>query len=127
MIRTLLLALALTSLSGCFISRKDLRPPLDPDKVAALRPGAMSAAEVVELLGAPTEVVQLGRRSAYRYDHVIEKQSALWLVVIGLRGVDTRSDRVWVFFDESDTLTHVGATLESDDAQYELPWLGEDD
>ena len=128
MIRTLLLSLfSLLLLPGCFISRSDTRAPLDPEQVSSLRPNEHSEADVTRILGAPTEVVQLGKRVAYRYDHVVEKQTALWLILIGLRGVDTRADRVWAFFDEAGTLTHVGTTLLSDEADYELPGIGEDD
>lgn len=127
MYRILVSVAALSLLPGCFISRSDTNTAIDPLKVESLQPGTHTAADVTRILGGPTEVVQLGRRSAYRYDYDVEKQAALWLLIIGLRGVDTRSDRVWVFFDEDGGLTHVGMTLESGEADYELPWIGEDD
>lgn len=118
--RILLLSLALLTLPGCFLSRTHVHQSLDPQVVASLQPGA-SARDVVERLGAPTEVVQLGRRSAYRYHYAVEKQAALFLLVLGLRGVDQQEDRAWFFFDENDVLTHVGTTLASEDVRYRMP------
>ena len=123
--KTALLALVLLLLvPGCFISRRDTNRGLDPERVRALVPGETTAAEVVAALGAPTDVVQLGHRSAYLYSHAREKQAALFLLVVGLRGVDTQFDRAWVFFDEHDVLTHVGSTFEADEAEYAIPpWV----
>ena len=121
--RTLVLALlAATLLPACLISRLAVNEPLDPAEIAQLRPGESKAADVIELLGAPTEVVQLGRRSAYRFDATTTKQAGLWLLVVGFYNADTRSDRLWAFFDENEVLTHFGATLTAGDAEYALPW-----
>ena len=122
----LLISLALLS-PGCALARLDVNEPLQREAVEGLKPGLHTAADVARLLGGPTEVVQLGRRSAYRYDHRTEKRTGLWLILVGFAGSDERSDRVWTFFDENELLTHVGSTFESGDAQYELPFLGEDD
>jgi hypothetical protein len=79
----------------------------------------------VNALGAPTEVVQLGRRSAYRYDASVSKQVGLFLFVIALHGRDTQEDRAWFFFDENDLLTHRAATLAAGDAEFSLPVVDE--
>ena len=122
------LAGALTlGLSGCFLSRSDVNHPVDADKVAALVPGTHTAKDVTQLLGAPVEVVQLGHRSAYRYEYERLKRTGFFALIIGLQGIDQRSDRVWVFFDENQLLSHVGATFEGRDAEFELPYLGEND
>lgn len=119
---TLVLLCALLA-TGCFFQRAHRNYRIDPAAVAHLVPGEMTAKDVVALLGAPLDVVQLARRSAYRYDFAVEKQTVLFLVVLSLRGVETNADRVWVFFDENDVLTHVGATFESDVPRYRLPLL----
>ena len=64
-----LLALSLTLAPGCLISRTTVDQPLDSAALTALEPGTSTAADVVAALGAPDEVVQLGRRSAYRFDY----------------------------------------------------------
>jgi len=81
-----------------------------------------SSERVTELLGAPTEVVQLGTRTAYRYDFTETKSAGLFLLVVGFFNSDSHQDRVWVFFDENESVTHVGATLAGDQAEYSMPW-----
>lgn len=115
-------ALALSpALSGCFLSRSQANPPLPPEAVAAIEPGVSDANDVTRLLGAPNEVVQLGLRSAWKYEHTVEKQSAAFLILLGLRGVDTQADRVWVFFDEEDRVLHVGSLFQANEAEYDVP------
>ena len=108
-------------LSGCFMGRTTRHRPLDGQAIAALQPGVATATDVVTALGAPTEVVQLGHRSDYRYDYGQQKQTGLVLIVLGLYGLDSQEDRAWFFFDENNLLTHVGATLNGDTAKYSLP------
>ena len=121
------LALLLVLLTpGCFLQRNYVNQPLEEESLARLVPGTTTAAEVVELLGAPNEVVQLGRRSAYRYEHDQQKSTGFLLLVIGFINRDTQSDRTWVFFSEDDVLSHVGTTLEAADAEYAMPWMSHD-
>lgn len=108
--------------SGCALARQETNEPLDPAIVRSLKPGVTTAREVVERMGAPTEVVQLGRRTAYRYDATTTKSAGLFLLVFNMASQDTRSDRLWVFFDENNVLTHHGSTFSTHRAQYALPW-----
>lgn len=118
----LLLLLALPVLvTGCLFSDRRVNTPIRPDRVESLVPGTSTAADVATALGAPTDVVQLGHDSAWRYDHVVEKQTALVLFLVNLRGVDTDADRVWVFFDRQGVVTHVASTFEAGLAEYDLP------
>ena len=118
---TFLLVLV-ASLSSCVVGRQDTNEPINAQAVARLEPGTSTARDVVELLGAPNEVVQLGRRTAYRYDATTAKTTGLFLIVFSMFGQDTREDRVWVFFDTEDVLTHVGSTFGTHRTQYALPW-----
>jgi hypothetical protein len=115
------LALAVLVLPGCFFSNRQVNRELELEHFSRLEPGRSTAKDAVEILGAPTEVVQLGRRTAYRYDHTHTKEAGLWLVLLFLHGTDVQSDRAWLFFDENDVLTHVGTTLEADRARYAIP------
>ena len=117
-----LLALLSFCASGCFLMRTTLNEPLERQDVGRLQPGTTTAAQVVDLLGAPMDVVQLGRRSAYRYEFTKKKRAGFFIVVLGLFNEDTRSDRIWVFFDEDQVLTHVGATFAGDDTRWAMPW-----
>ncbi|MBL9078836.1 MAG: hypothetical protein JNL08_15125 [Planctomycetes bacterium] len=108
--------------AACAFARQDTNDPLDAATIRSFVPGTTTAREVVERLGAPTEVVQLGRRSAYRYDATAAKSTVLLLLVVNFGNQDTRSDRLWVFFDERDVLTHYGASFGTHRPQYALPW-----
>lgn len=119
---SLLVVLSLFSLASCGIGYQSTNDPLDAVLIKELQPGTTTAREVVEKLGGPNEVVQLGRRSAYRYDSVATKTAALFLLVINLGNQDTRQDRLWVFFDENDVLTHYGATYGMHRTQFAMPW-----
>jgi len=117
-----LLLLPLCLVAGCAIARQDTNEPLDAAAIGALVPGKTTAREVTERLGAPTEVVQLGKRTAYRYDATTGKAAVLILVLVNFGQQDTRSDRLWVFFDEHDVLSHYGASFGTHRTQYALPW-----
>jgi len=115
-------ALAALALPSCFMQRQRIDRPLDPTLVEQLEPGVSTATDVVQLLGAPTEIVQLGHRSAYSYRHAVTKQTGMFLLVFVALNADTRSDRLWVFFDEADVLTHAGSTLDAAEARWGMPW-----
>jgi len=117
-----LLALALLLAPSCAMARTTDNRPLAPEALARLVPGTSTAQDVVATLGAPLDVVQLGKRSAYLYRHTASKRAGLWLVVVAFYNVDERSDRIWVFFDEAGVLTHVGATLIASEAEYAMPF-----
>jgi hypothetical protein len=118
----ILLALLTVLLPGCLLSRKTQNEPLHGAALAQLVPGRTTAKEAVALLGAPTEVVQLGKRTAYRYDHARTKDAGLVLILVNFYNSDTRADRAWVFFDENDVLTHFAASLHADQASWAMPW-----
>lgn len=107
---------------SCFVMRETTNVPLEGQDFSQLVPGTTTATDVVELLGAPNEVVQLARRSAYRYEFDQGKRAAVFLVLVTFVNTDVRQDRAWIFFDENDVLTHVGTTFEGNDARYAMPW-----
>ena len=117
-----LLFSSLLLLPACALARQGTNEPLDAAVIRSLQPGKTTAREVVERLGAPTEVVQLGRRTAYRYDASTEKSTVLFLLLINFGNQDMRTDRLWVFFDENDVLTHHGAWFGTHRTQYAMPW-----
>ena len=123
-IQDLLLPLCLL-FPSCLVSRDTKNEPLDAARIETLVPGTTTAREVVECLGAPTEVVQLGHRSAYRYDYTQTKELGMLAIVVILSNKDTRADRLWVFFDEHDVLTHMGKTFAAEQASYSWPWEDE--
>jgi hypothetical protein len=120
--RHVLAALLLSSLPACAIGRMTVNEPIDPRRVAELVPGTSTAADATRILGAPSEVIQLGARTAYRYNFEQSKHAGFTIIVLTFYNRDTRGDRVWLFFDAADVLTHVGTTIEGDDPHYVMPW-----
>lgn len=120
--RSLALVSLLAILPGCFTTRTTVNQQLSTEAAAQIAPGT-TAAEVVELLGAPTDIVQLGHRSAYLYEFQQTKTMGFLAVVVGLMNSDTRSDRIWVFLGPGGTeVTHVGSSFDADKAQSGMPW-----
>lgn len=119
---SLVLCLVLPSLPACFISRNTANEPLQQKRMEVLRPGASTASEVALALGAPNEVVQLGRRMAWRYDFTAAKTAGFSILVLTFINEDARSDRAWLFFDENSVLEYQSSTLEAEHAEYAMPW-----
>ena len=112
----------LAILPGCFTTRTTVNQQLSTEAAAQIATGT-TATEVVELLGAPTDIVQLGHRSAYLYEFQQTKTMGFLAVVVGLMNSDTRSDRIWVFLGPGGTeVTHVGSSFDADKVQTGMPW-----
>lgn len=120
--RLLLLLAPLLLLPACAFGRFSENEPLQASQLAGFMPGKTTAQEVVTALGPPTDVVWLGKRTAYRYDHLRRKVAATILIVINLANFDERSDRVWLFFDENDVLTHFAGSFAAERTEYSFPW-----
>ena len=115
----LLACLVLVPLQSCYLTRAAVSEPLDFAVVRSIEPGA-TAEDVVGKMGAPDLVVQLGKRSAYRYSHTVDKGAGSFMMLLVLYNEDTRSDRVWFFFDENQILTHVGSTFRAHRAGFSM-------
>jgi len=120
--RTILLATLLLTLPACFIGRSSRNEPLDSVSLDKLEPGTSTAKDTVELLGAPNNVVELDNRSAYYYVFRNQRQTGLTFIVLTFLNEDTRTDRIWLFFDENHVLTHFGKSLEAANVKGGLPW-----
>ena len=118
----LLVGLLACLATSCFISRSTVNEPVSQQAIAKLVPGQTTAKEVVEALGAPAEVIQLGNRTAYRYDFTVRKSAGFSIIILTFLNDDTCSDRAWLFFDSKDVLTHAGSTLQAADTRFEMPW-----
>ena len=120
--RLIIATLALSLLPGCFLSKAHVNASLDAQAMETLIPGQSTADDVLDLLGAPMDVVQLWNRSAWRYDHTQTKDSRLFLVIVIFGNTESKQDRIWVFFDANDVLTHIGGTFEANDVEWGLPF-----
>jgi hypothetical protein len=125
--KTILRALAFSAsisalLPACFISRSTGNEPLRAHDMSTLVPGKSTATEVANALGAPNEVVQLGKRMAWRYDFTTAKQAGFSIIILTFVNNDARADRAWFFFDENSLLEYAGSTFQADHTEYSMPW-----
>lgn len=107
---------------SCFLSRDTINEPLSKQRMETLKPGASTATDVANTLGAPNEVVQLGKRMAWRYDFTTAKTGGFSIIIITFINTDARADRAWFFFDENSVLQYAGRTLQAEGAEYAMPW-----
>ena len=119
----ILAALIITTLlSGCIVLGKNKAfQPFDSTKLDKLVPGKTKAAEVTEIFGAPSEVVELANGNAYVYQRTVTKGTVCWLVLLTFGNAEKQRDQLVFFFDLHDTLTHYGLSLDADKAKYGLP------
>ena len=119
---TLLLLLCGLSASSCFFARERVNRPIDREAYLRLEPGVSNETDVLRELGAPSEVVQLGDNSAWRYDHTQSKIATIWPILVVFLNKDTQQDRVWAFFNDQGLLTNLGGSFLGDQAAYRMPW-----
>jgi outer membrane protein assembly factor BamE (lipoprotein component of BamABCDE complex) len=119
----ILTALLIASLlSGCIVLGKNKQfQPFDSTEIGKLVPGQTKAAEVTEIFGAPSEVVELANGNAYVYKRTVTKGTVCWLLLVTFGNVEKQHDQLVFFFDLNDTLTHYGLSLDADKASYGLP------
>jgi hypothetical protein len=125
--KTILRALTLSAsisalLPSCFISRTTGNEPLQAHNMDGLKAGTSTATDVANALGAPNEVVQLGKRMAWRYDFTTAKQAGFSIIVLTFVNTDARADRAWFFFDEGSVLQYAGRTFQAERTEYSMPW-----
>jgi outer membrane protein assembly factor BamE (lipoprotein component of BamABCDE complex) len=117
-------------LSGCAVlGKQEERKRIDPDAVARITKG-MPKEEVTAILGAPNEIIFSNkaldplREHAYVYEHKTTKWTGILLVFINFGNADMKLDRVIAFFDDDGKVSHIGSTLNADDAAYGFPFGG---
>ena len=109
--------------TGCFVfgTNKEYHP-FDPAALESIQPGITTATDITALFGAPTSTVKLSNGDAYIYRRSVAKATLIWLIFLSFTNYDTQVDQVAFFFDKNDFLTHYGANLNADKAEYGLPF-----
>jgi hypothetical protein len=107
---------------SCFLARSRINQPIDQSAYQRLEPMVSTQEDVLRELGAPAAVVQLGEKSAWRYDHTLSKVATFWPLFVVLANTEDQQDRVWAFFNGTGLMTHLGGTFEAETAEYKLPW-----
>jgi hypothetical protein len=96
--------------------------PFDFKVAESFVPGQTTAKEVTDELGPPRRVVELDVRSAYLYEFSASKNAGLVLLIVNFVNSDVRYNRLWLFFDSRDVLTHYGTQLSAHRTKFAMPW-----
>ncbi|HUV59666.1 MAG TPA: hypothetical protein VMW09_06095 [Desulfatiglandales bacterium] len=116
----LLLVFFLQSCAG-WAKTKDYHP-FDASGLDKLIPGKSTAAQVTEILGAPSEIVKLSNGNAYIYRRSLSKGTGLWLLIVSFGNYDEHYDQIVIFLDKKNIMTHFAVTLDAHKATYGLPF-----
>ena len=112
----LLVTLALV-LSGCvqFKSRRGIEVAWQDQVVANLEKGRSTRADVLALLGPPSQVIALENETVLYY--LFEKAEGEGVILILYNTIDigTRYDRAIFFFDENDVLADYSTKIHTHD------------
>jgi hypothetical protein len=117
------LAVALLFTTGCAaVGRsRDFRP-IEPSSLSHIAPGTTTGAELMRLFGPPSRIVRLSNGNAYIYTSKLTKTTGLWLALVTFVNMDTREDRVVIFLNSRDVVTHWGSSFQAGEASYGLPF-----
>jgi outer membrane protein assembly factor BamE (lipoprotein component of BamABCDE complex) len=96
--------------------------PFDASGLDKLIPGKSTAAQVTEILGAPSEIVKLSNGNAYIYRRSLSKGTGLWLLIVSFGNYDEHYDQIVIFLDKKNIMTHFAVTLDAHKAAYGLPF-----
>jgi hypothetical protein len=109
--------------AGCavFGRGKDFKP-FDENSLKQVTTGITSASEVTRLFGPPNKIVKLSNGNAYVYERSIEKATGLWLVVLTFANWDKQYDRIAIFINNDDVVTHFGSSFNAETASYAMPF-----
>ena len=108
--------------TGCYFSKTMEDRPWGLESVSNIKAGETTKAEVLKLLGPPTEIVRLLESEAYVYRHAMEKQTGTFLILLNMRRVDRQYDAVTVIINREDVVTAVGSRFTAEEAEYGFPW-----
>ena len=113
---------------GCAIlARTQTDHPIPPEKVAKIEKG-MNKAQVTDLLGAPQEIIFSNkaldplREHAYVYEYKVQKGTAIFLGIVNFGNLDSKRDRVVVFFGEDGKVINVAKSLYGKSTRYGFPF-----
>lgn len=107
------LSLSLGLLGGCaqFDSKRGVEVNWQSEVTDKLIRGESTRANVLALLGPPSQVIALDGETALYYLFEQSKGDGLILIVYNRMRIDTRYDRAIFFFDENDVLTEYSTRI----------------
>ena len=109
--------------AACTFGRRTVNTPIHRKKLQEIQIGKSTAKDVTRLLGAPAAIVRLDEyRHAYLYEYVKTKATVYFFILLVFGNVDERAERVWVFFDEKQIVSHIGKSFDAEKTEYAFPW-----
>ena len=111
------LALCMTLLGACaqFDSKRGVEVNWQTEVTDKLIKGESTRANVLALLGPPSQVIALDGETALYYLFEQSKGDGLILIVYNRMRIDTRYDRAIFFFNEHDVLTEYSTRIYKSD------------
>ena len=102
-------------LSGCaqYDSKRGVAVVWQAEAVSQLVLGKSTRADVLDLLGPPSQVVALKDETVFYYLFEHSQGEGLVLIVYNRVNVDTRYDRAIFFFDDNDVLTESATHIQA--------------
>ncbi|MFT4822801.1 MAG: outer membrane protein assembly factor BamE (lipoprotein component of BamABCDE complex) [Halioglobus sp.] len=102
-------------LSGCaqYESKRGVAVVWQADAVSQLIEGKSTRADVLDLLGPPSQVIALGDETVFYYLFEHSKGEGLVLIVYNRMKIDTQYDRAIFFFDDNDVLTESATHIQA--------------
>ena len=115
--KLLILCLCLPLLAGCvkFNSRRGVEVAWQDRVVANLEKGRSTRADVLELLGPPSQVISLRDETVLYYLFEKAEGDGVILIVYNRIDIDTHYDRAIFFFDEHDVLSDFSTKVRAHD------------
>ncbi len=102
-------------LSGCaqYDSKRGVAVVWQAQAVSQLVEGKSTRADVLDLLGPPSQVIALKDETVFYYLFEHSQGEGLVLIVYNRVNVDTRYDRAIFFFDDNDILTESATHIQA--------------
>jgi len=121
--KKILLILPLLLLStGCYFQKNKDDSYWRPEVVAKIEVGTTTKAQVLELLGPPRKIIKLHDSEAFVFEHVIEKRTGLFAIILITQRIDKQRDAVTVIIDRKGVVTAVGSRFQAEEASFGSPW-----
>lgn len=114
---TALLTIAALVLKGCvqFDVRRGIEVAWQDEAVAELRLGESTRADVLALLGPPSQVIALKKETVLYYLFEKAQGKGAILILYNTIDIETRYDRAIFFFDENDVLSSYSTKVHPQD------------
>lgn len=106
--------------SGCAFSRGEIGDDFDREKIAGIKKGVTTRAEVIEALGAPDRILQVNGHDVMQYYHYDAKTGSLLLLLVNFSRFNIKSDDLYVFLNRDAIVTEVLFGKRTDQLEFQF-------